>query len=67
MLRFVIRRRWKDQWTGLDDDGFETVDIDVPELESILCAGGWGEKSYDLRSLAGVEVLPTPQTPESQP
>lgn len=58
MLRFIIRRRWKDQWSGLDDDGFETVDIDVPELEQILCAGGFGEKSYDMRSLAGVEVLP---------
>lgn len=57
MLRFIIRRRWKDEWSGLEDDGLETVDIDVPELERILCAGGFGERSYDVRSLAGVEVL----------
>lgn len=60
MLRFIIRRRYKDQWSGLEDDGFETVDIDVPELERILTSGGFGEHSWDIRSLAGVEVLPAP-------
>lgn len=66
MLRFIIRRRIKDQWSGLSDDGFETLDIDVPELERILSGGGCGEHSYDVRSLAGVEILPQPAQ-EPQP
>lgn len=39
-----------------NNDGYETVDIDVPELESILTGGGWGENGCDVRHLAGVEV-----------
>lgn len=60
MLRFIIKRRICDKWSnGLTTEGFETVDIDVPELERILCSGGCGEGAYDIRDLAGVEILPT--------
>lgn len=62
MLRFIIRRRVKDQWSGLDDDGLETMDIDVPDLEHVLAGGGFGEHSYDVRTLAGVEVLRAPSS-----
>lgn len=58
MLRFIIRRRWKDQGSGLEEDGFEIVDIDVPALERILSGGGHGENSYDFRTLYSVEVFP---------
>lgn len=57
MLRFIIKRDIKDGHNGLADSGFETVDIDVPELESILADGGFSEHSYDHRALAGVEIL----------
>lgn len=67
MLRFIISRQWGDGYSGANTQGFETVDIDVPELESILCGGGHGPSGHDLRSLAGVEVLPTqaPNTGEA--
>lgn len=58
MLRVIIRRKMKDQWNGLETDELETVDIDSPELERILCAGGMAENGYDHRTVAGVEVLP---------
>ena len=58
MLRLIIRRRMKDQHTGLETDGFETVDMDIPELEQILTVGGMSESGYDVRELAGVEVVP---------
>lgn len=59
MLRFIIKREIKDGYNGLVDSGFETVDIDVPDLEHILTGGGFSEHSYDHRSLVGVEVRST--------
>ena len=58
MLRLIIRRRMKDQYTGLEIDGFETVDMDIPELEQILTGGGADGSGYDVRELSGVEVVP---------
>ena len=57
MLRFIIKRDVKDGCNGLTTSGFETVDIDVPELERILLGGGFSERGYDCRELAGVEIL----------
>ena len=62
MLRFIIKREIKDGHNGLVDSGFETVDIDVPELERILLGGGFSDHSYDHRALAGVEILPAKRT-----
>lgn len=58
MIRFIINRKYKDQWNGQEDQSYETVDIDVPELERILTSGGFSERGYDQRTLQGVEVLP---------
>lgn len=57
MLRLIIRRRMKDSHNGLESEGFETVDMEVPELEQILLGGGMSDSGYDVRELAGVEVL----------
>lgn len=65
MLRFIIRRRCKDRATGLETEGFETVDIEVPELERIITGGGFAEDGYDDRELAGVEVLREPPEGET--
>jgi hypothetical protein len=32
--------------------------MDIPELEQILTVGGMSESGYDVRELAGVEVVP---------
>lgn len=65
VIRFIIRRQWRDKYSGCGSDGFETIDIDVPELERILTDGGYGEGHFDMRSLAGAEVLAVP--PEKKP
>lgn len=58
MLRVILRRRHKDRCTGLESAGYQTVDIDVPEIEEILRGGGVAEDGYDVRELAGIEILP---------
>lgn len=57
MIRFIIRRKIKDQWNGLEEEVFETIDIDVPELEAALIGGGISENGYDIRVLLGCEIL----------
>lgn len=58
MLRFIIKRQQKCSVTGLETSCFETVDIDVPELEAIILGGGTGNGGYDVREVAGIEALP---------
>ena len=61
MLRFIILRKHKDRANGLESRWYETVDIDVPALQKILCRGGTAEDGYDVSGLTGVEVLPPPE------
>lgn len=58
MLRFIIRRKMHDRFSGLTTDDLETIDADCPDLERVLRGGGSGQEAYDHRSVAGVEVLP---------
>lgn len=57
MIRFIVRRKFKDNYNGCELDSFETYDIDVPELESVLSSGGSGESGYDVSTLAGIEII----------
>ncbi len=57
MLRFILVRR---QYSAYDDrrsETFETVDVDVPEIEQRLRAGGYGESGFDQTSMVGVEII----------
>lgn len=58
MLRFIIKRNFQASY-GPEMEGYETVDIDVPELERILLGGGMasGGPGHDIRNLEGVEIL----------
>lgn len=58
MLRFIIRRKINDRHSGLQSEGLETLDVDCPDLERVLCGGGQDQEAYDYREVAGVEVLP---------
>ena len=58
MLRFIIKRKMKDQHNGLEHESMETVDIHCTELEIILLGGGYSENGYDYREVAGIECLP---------
>lgn len=57
MLRFVFQVSRLDGNTGLKTKGIETIDIDVPELESVITKGGLSENSYEVHDLFGIEIL----------
>lgn len=65
MLRFIIRRKWRDGVSGLETDEFATLDTNCPELEEILKRGGFGDSGYDYSSVAGVMVLAAAQAEAS--
>jgi hypothetical protein len=56
MLRFIVRRRFKDLHCGVETETFQTIDAECPALEAVLSQGGYGEAGYDQHSLIGVEV-----------
>lgn len=57
MIRFIIKRRqrWRDERETFQD--WETLDLDIPELERILRQGGYGIDAYDRYDVEGVTVL----------
>lgn len=57
MLRFIIETKWKETVSGAEGSGMHTIDHDFPELERELTKGGYGEGSYLVAELIGVEVL----------
>lgn len=59
MLRFILKHEWSDRHSGAAGANFRTVDVDVPELESVLKEGGSGMDEYSMNTLLGVEVLAT--------
>lgn len=57
MLRFILKRETFYEINQMRCAGHFTVDIDVPELESLLTSGGLGESGFDVTELVAVEVL----------
>ena len=57
MLRFILNRETFYEVNQMHGGGHFTVDIDVPELESLLRSGGSGESGFDMTDLVAVEVL----------
>lgn len=57
MIRFIIKRRIDNMYDCVTEN-FETLDVDVPELEEALKRGGKmiGGPGYDISELVGVEV-----------
>jgi len=56
MIRFVVKRYQYDRESDQTIESFETVDADVPVLESLL-SSGIGEQGHDLRFVVGAEVI----------
>lgn len=57
MLRFIIKRHM-DNGRSVGTATYETLLIDVPELERALTQGGYDfAGSYDIRELVGVEFV----------
>lgn len=57
MLRAVIRYKVKDQYNGAEYQRLQTLEIDCPELETVLRDGGMSESGYSITELVGVEVV----------
>lgn len=56
-LRLIIRTDGA-RVPGYQETSFQTVDVDLPEVEQLLNAGGFNEDGTFLaRNLVGVEVL----------
>lgn len=55
-LRFIIEHSRRDSISDATWKTLETIDIDVPELENLLCSGGLGETGHSIRTLIGVEI-----------
>ena len=56
MIRFILKRRILRSGNQFFSSDFETLDIDVPELEAILRRGGADEFSYDTTDFIGIEI-----------
>jgi hypothetical protein len=62
MIRFILRRKYKDMASGGEGEHLFTVDADVPNLEPQLQGGGHSQYGYEITELVGCEVLGTPST-----
>ena len=56
MIRFIIKRKVLDRNSECESERFETLDVDVPELEAVLLRGGTGMSAHDISHLVGVEI-----------
>lgn len=54
MLRFIIQHT--ESHHGAVDRRFETIELDVPELEAVLRNGGVGPESCHFVELIGAEI-----------
>ena len=57
MIRFILKRKWRDVASGCEGSSLSTLDIEVPELEAVLTNGGYGESGYDRTEMVGIEVF----------
>lgn len=64
MLRFIIKKREK-SFDSCERISLVSLDIDVPELETLLKKGGYDQYAYEHHELVGAEILaPTPPKAE---
>jgi len=56
VIRFIIKRKVLDRHSECESERFETLDVDVPELEAVLLRGGTGMNEHDISHLVGVEI-----------
>ena len=65
MIRFILRRKMRDNRSGLDRQDLLTIDADAPELQAALDTGGFDENGYQSTFLLGAEILR--DAPEASP
>lgn len=57
MIRFIIKRRFQDNYSGAVGEAFVTLLLDVPELQAEIDRGGYGPSGHDLSELVGIELV----------
>lgn len=57
MIRIVIRSDWTNEYTSAFGCKYQTLDADLPELESLLTRSGWGPDGYDATMFKGAEAM----------
>lgn len=67
MIRFILRRNWRDAASGAEGSAHFTLDAVVQDLEDALSRGGFGEGAFDMTALIGVEVIVPGQEDEVKP
>lgn len=56
MLRFILKSKVKNV-SGAEYECIHTYEYKMPDLQAKLCAGGFGEDTYDITELLGVEII----------
>lgn len=46
MLRFILKHSERDEHINFESEDYFTIDLDIPQLESILKDGGKGPAGY---------------------
>ena len=56
MVRFILKRKYRDEHNGMESSHHETILCNVPELESAMARGGHSESGYDVTEFIGMSI-----------
>lgn len=57
MIRFILKRKHRDNISGAEWTEMETFESHFSPLQAALQRGGMGQDGYDLTELVGVEIV----------
>jgi hypothetical protein len=60
MIRAIIERHAYDFNSGLEERDYTTIDVNIPEIETLLRKGGKGEIGFEKWRFIGVEIIDHP-------
>lgn len=60
MVRFILKRKYHDEHSGMQSSHHETILCDVPELQAAMCRGGHSEMGYDVTEFVGISIEDVP-------
>jgi hypothetical protein len=56
MVRFILKRKYYNEHSGMQLFHHETILCDVPELQAAMERGGHSENGYDITEFVGMAV-----------
>ncbi len=63
MLRAIVRRKVK-HLSGVEFELLGTIDFECPKLQLAIQDGGFGEDTYDVTELVGIECVDIIEDPK---